>query len=509
MGKISKIIDSITGDKAAELKFALGAVEKLTDAKIHQYVERSERISTDPFGPVKVRAHPIDHKHKSFAQFKQDVSKELQSALDNILNLSEERFKKAAGEVLTVAARTFLGSGGGGVSEDISSCLTVFGEESIIRLDVQLWKYNFEYKGMADKAENAMAYCSTASLVYPEEVRVELLYLMVNQMISSMKFKDENEKEAKREELKKKLKDAHEKGQGAGSRTVALTDVNKDLKQPCSLAVDVFGALYVADCATKTVWRKKLNGDFDRVAGGGTRHDDELDDARQAAFKSVTDIVVGGVGDLFILDRAAGRVCLVRPSGKLTTVADAAKLAGSKTRAVPSRLGLDKSENLYVSAFRGESEVEIWHVRPGEVKPHVLQKGKTEEAAAADNFPYLLVINPRDSKETRVRRMTARGELESVVAGGGSETADGKLAIEAKLGAPYDLDTDSRGNIYISDNADSERRVRKVSPDGYISTVVAKRDQFTPAEIAVNAQGGALYVLNSAKNWAVEAYQIR
>ncbi|MFK8851067.1 hypothetical protein [Streptomyces sp. Ac-502] len=377
---------------------------------------------------------------------------------------------------------------------------------------MQMWKYNFEYKGLVDKAENAMAYCSTASLVYPEEVRIELLYLMVNQMINSMTFKDDAAKEKKREELKKKLKDAHDKGKDTGSRTVALTDVNAKVKQPRSLAVDVFGSLYIADDETKAVWRKKLDGTLTIIAGGGPSSDDTLDDATKASFKSVTDVVVGGVGDLFVLDSEAGRVCLVQPSGKLATVADAKKLAGNKTQARPMRLGLDKSENLYVSAFRDkgqDQEVEIWHVRPGEVAAHVLQKGTTEQAAAADSYPYLLVINPGDKKENRVRRMTARGELESVAAGGGSETADGKLAIEAKLGDPYDLDTDSHGNLYISDWADSERRVRKVTPDGYISTVVAKRDDFTPADIAVNVQGGALYVLNYAKNWAVEAHKIR
>ncbi|MFK8851066.1 hypothetical protein [Streptomyces sp. Ac-502] len=113
MGKFGKIIGGITGDKADELKFALGAVEKLADAKIRQYQERAERVSSDPFGPVKVVAHPFDFKQRSYAQFKQDLSKELQSALDNILNLSEDKFKKAANEVLTTVARTFLGAGGG------------------------------------------------------------------------------------------------------------------------------------------------------------------------------------------------------------------------------------------------------------------------------------------------------------------------------------------------------------------------------------------------------------
>lgn len=508
MGKFADIIKGITGDKEAELKFALGAVEKLTNAKTHQYQERAERTSTDPFGPVKVVAHPIDFKLKSYAQYKQDVSQEILDALDDILDGSEPKFKGAAKNLLTAAARTFLGAGGGGVSEDIANSLTVFGTDVIVRVDVQMWKYVFEYKGLADKAENAMAYCSTVSIVYPEEVRLELLYVMVNKMIDKMTFKDDNEREKKRKELKEELKKAHDAGKDSGTRLVALADVNEKVKKPSSLAVDVLGALYVADDETNAVWRKKHDKSLAIVAGNGTKTDDTLDDATQAQFKSVTDIVVGGVGTLFILDSEAGRVCMVKPDGKLTTVASAAKLAGNKVPAKPLRLGLDRSQNLYVTAFRGE-EVEIWHVRPGEVAAHILKKGTTEQAAAADIFPYMLVINPGDSKQNRVRRMTAQGELEAVVAGGGTNTADGALAVEARLGDPYDLDTDSHGNIYISDSSDSERRVRKVTPDGFISTVVGKHNEFTPADIAVNVQGGALYVLNSAQKYAVEGYKIR
>jgi uncharacterized protein (TIGR03437 family) len=52
---------------------------------------------------------------------------------------------------------------------------------------------------------------------------------------------------------------------------------------------------------------------------------------------------------------------------------------------------------------------------------------------------------------------------------GGTDAGDGLAAVAAQLSSPEGLAVDSAGNLYISDSAD--QRVRKVSPDGIISTV--------------------------------------
>lgn len=52
---------------------------------------------------------------------------------------------------------------------------------------------------------------------------------------------------------------------------------------------------------------------------------------------------------------------------------------------------------------------------------------------------------------------------------GEDRVRDGKMATTVPLRAPYGFVQDSKGNIYIADRDDD--RVRKVSPDGIISTV--------------------------------------
>ena len=80
------------------------------------------------------------------------------------------------------------------------------------------------------------------------------------------------------------------------------------------------------------------------------------------------------------------------------------------------------------------------------------------------------VVYISDADAHRVRRV-APGGLISTVAGTGHAgfSGDGVSAVNATLNTPYGLATDHAGNLYIADLGNS--RIRRVSPDGIISTV--------------------------------------
>jgi sugar lactone lactonase YvrE len=71
---------------------------------------------------------------------------------------------------------------------------------------------------------------------------------------------------------------------------------------------------------------------------------------------------------------------------------------------------------------------------------------------------------------TQVGKLTRSGVL-SIVAGKGTQgfSGDGGPATAAELDGPYFLAADGRGNLYIADAWNG--RIRRVSPDGTISTV--------------------------------------
>lgn len=75
-----------------------------------------------------------------------------------------------------------------------------------------------------------------------------------------------------------------------------------------------------------------------------------------------------------------------------------------------------------------------------------------------------------DSNNNRIRNVAPNGII-TTVAGTGARgsSGDGGLAVNAQLNSPYGVVADASGNVYIADSGNN--RVRKISPNGVISTV--------------------------------------
>ena len=87
---------------------------------------------------------------------------------------------------------------------------------------------------------------------------------------------------------------------------------------------------------------------------------------------------------------------------------------------------------------------------------------------AFDNRGNLFIS---DAEQHIIRRVRADGVIEmwAGIVGISAFTGDGGPAIQARLNEPEGLATDSQGNLYIADKGN--RRIRKITPDGTISTV--------------------------------------
>jgi len=96
-----------------------------------------------------------------------------------------------------------------------------------------------------------------------------------------------------------------------------------------------------------------------------------------------------------------------------------------------------------------------------------------------------------DALGHRVRQVSAAGIIRTI-AGTGQPgfSGDGGPAIAAQLNAPYGLAFDTRGNLYIADLGNA--RVRRVTPDGAISTV-ASAPLMAPRNLAADSAGN-LYI---------------
>jgi DNA-binding beta-propeller fold protein YncE len=89
-----------------------------------------------------------------------------------------------------------------------------------------------------------------------------------------------------------------------------------------------------------------------------------------------------------------------------------------------------------------------------------------------------------------IRKLSADGMVSTLAGGPDEGFADG-VGAAARFHHPSGLALDAQNNIYVADFAN--RRIRKISPAGEVSTVTKAGKIWTPAGVAV--AGGDLYVL--------------
>lgn len=205
------------------------------------------------------------------------------------------------------------------------------------------------------------------------------------------------------------------------------------LRCPFGVALDGRGSLYIADYQNHRVRRVDPNGIITTVAGDGAKgYGGDGGPATAASLKDPAGVALDGEGNVYIADRSNQRVRKVGPDGIITTV------AGDGT-----------------PGFGGDGG-------PATV--------------ASLNFPHAMVVDGAgdlyiaDDYNHRVRKVAADGII-TTVAGDGADgfSGDGGPAVAASLHFPHAVAFDGIGNLYIADRYNY--RVRKVSPEGIITTV--------------------------------------
>jgi NHL repeat len=142
--------------------------------------------------------------------------------------------------------------------------------------------------------------------------------------------------------------------------------------------------------------------------------------------------------------------------------------------------------------------------------------------SAGLNYPQGLAVDTAgdifiaDSQDHRIRRVTP-GEIittvvgSSPVPGKGGFSGDDGPALDAQLNYPTDVAVDGDGNLYIADS--ENQRIRKVSPDGIISTIAGngtpgysgdhgpatRASLCFPSALAVDSAGN-IYVADGGNN---------
>src|SRR5262249_50978210 len=207
------------------------------------------------------------------------------------------------------------------------------------------------------------------------------------------------------------------------------------LASPEGVAVAPDGTIYIADANNGAVRKVDSKGIITTFAGRGPAPNATGGPATGVSLGQPTAVAVDSQGNVYIAENSGNRARRVSPQGILTN------LAGTG-----------------VAGFSGDGKSAV-------------------QATFASCFG--LAVDPAgnvfisDRLNGRIRRVDPNGTV-NTVAGLGPANGDGGPAANAVFAGPNeagfgDIAADGKGNIYVADKA--AQRVRKISPDGLITTI--------------------------------------
>jgi sugar lactone lactonase YvrE len=264
------------------------------------------------------------------------------------------------------------------------------------------------------------------------------------------------------------------------------------LAAPVGIAVDGAGNLYIADTGNNRIRELISGGVIRTVAGTGVAgFSGDGGPATSAALSGPMGVAVDAAGNLYIADSNNFRIRKVTRDGMISTFAGGGT-GGDFAVTIPAtsaQLGsvgsvaVDGQGNVYLSdrwvhrvSADGTITAVVGSTLAGRFNSSCLSNGDGGPAIAASVCRVFgVAVDPAGNlyiaeNYTKIRRVTADGII-NTYAGNGSlgSTGDGGPARSAAIGNPFGINVDSSGNLYIAQIADNH--VRKVTPDGIISTV--------------------------------------
>jgi trimeric autotransporter adhesin len=275
-----------------------------------------------------------------------------------------------------------------------------------------------------------------------------------------------------------------------------------ELNSPSGVAVDSAGNLYIADTSNFRI-RKVSNGMITTVAGNGTQGSSgDNGPATSAQLYDPCGVAVDAAGNLYIADGSNNRIRKVS-NGMITTVAGngtqgfsgdngpptSAQLAG------PVGVAVDAAGNLYIAdtnnnTIRKVSNGVITTVAGSGGSGFRGDNGPATSAqlygpcgVAVDSAGNLYVA---DSNNNRIRKVS-NGVI-TTVAGNGTQgfSGDNGPATSAELAGPVSVAVDPGSDVYIADAFNN--RIRVLTPAGPCTYSVS------PTTLQAVAAGGSLTV---------------
>lgn len=219
--------------------------------------------------------------------------------------------------------------------------------------------------------------------------------------------------------------------------------------------------------------------DFSTLAGAYNARGFADGTGGEARFYYPSGIAVDPAGTLYLADTDNRALRRISPTGLVSTIP--VQPAGHFL--APVRIILDAAGNLYVSDAKNHT---ISRVSPGGMATVIAGQpgsvGATDGIGSSARFagPAGLAFDPQgnlyvaDSGNAAIRRITPGGAVTTFAGTLGTTGSRDGPAASALFAHPLQLAFDRTGNLYV---ADAPATVRKISPDGIVSTLAGAAGQ--------------------------------
>ena len=197
--------------------------------------------------------------------------------------------------------------------------------------------------------------------------------------------------------------------------------------------------------------------------------------ASTATFNGPTGVTVDAVGNVYVADSLSNKIRKISPDGIVSTLAGTGipdstdGPASTATFNDPSAVAVDAAGNIYV-ADSANNKIRIIS-RDGTV--FTLAGTGTPDSTdgpantATFNYPHGVAVDGlgnvyvADTFGNKIRKISPDGTVTT-------------LASTATFNAPYGVAVDAVGNVYV---ADTTNKIRKISPDGTVTTLAGTGDR--------------------------------